>query len=130
MALLVLGVPIAFAIAVAGVSVLLVGGVDLLIVIQRMFASTDSFPLVAVPFFILAGDLLARGAMSKTLVEFAESILGRIRGGLSSGISGGGHVLWRTYLRLGRSDHCSGRRDTYPRVKKAQPRRRHPSLLR
>ncbi|WMJ83824.1 TRAP transporter large permease [Oscillospiraceae bacterium LTW-04] len=84
LALLVLGVPIAFAIAVAGVSVLLVGGVDLLIVIQRMFASTDSFPLVAVPFFILAGDLLARGAMSKTLVEFAESILGRIRGGLSA----------------------------------------------
>ncbi len=82
--LLVLGVPVAFAIAVAGVAVLLAGDVNLLIVVQRMFASTDSFPLVAVPFFILAGDLLARGAMSQTLVSFAESLLGRIRGGLSA----------------------------------------------
>lgn len=82
--LLIIGVPIAFAIATAGVVVLLAGDVNLLIVVQRMFASTDSFPLVAVPFFILAGDLLARGSMSRTLVEFAESILGRIRGGLSA----------------------------------------------
>ena len=82
--LLVLGVPVAFAIAVAGAAVLLAGDVNLLIVVQRMFASTDSFPLVAVPFFILAGDLLARGAMSQTLVSFAESLLGRIRGGLSA----------------------------------------------
>ena len=82
--LLVLGVPIAFAIAVSGVAVLAAGDVNLLIVVQRMFAATDSFPLVAVPFFILAGDLLARGAMSQTLVAFAESILGRIRGGLSA----------------------------------------------
>lgn len=82
--LLVLGVPIAFAVAVSGIAVLLAGDVDLLIVVQRMFAATDSFSLVAVPYFILAGDLLARGSMSKNLVEFAESILGRIRGGLSA----------------------------------------------
>lgn len=82
--LLVLGVPIAFAIAVSGVAVLAAGDVNLLIVVQRMFAATDSFPLVAVPFFILAGDLLARGSMSQALVAFAESILGRIRGGLSA----------------------------------------------
>lgn len=82
--LLVLGVPIAFAIAVAGVAVMVAGDVNLLIVVQRMFASTDSFPLIAVPFFILAGDLLARGSMSQTLVAFAESLLGRIRGGLSA----------------------------------------------
>jgi C4-dicarboxylate transporter DctM subunit len=57
--------------------------VNLLIVVQRMFASTDSFPLIAVPFFIFSGDLLARGAISKRLMEFAEAALGRIRGGLS-----------------------------------------------
>lgn len=82
--LLLIGVPIAFAIAVSGSVVLLSGGVNPLIVVQRMFAATDSFSLVAVPFFILAGDLLARGSMSRTLVAFAESILGRIRGGLSA----------------------------------------------
>ena len=80
---LLLGIPIAFAIAIAAVVVLIKGDVNLLIVVQRMFAATDSFSLIAVPFFILAGDLLARGAISKRLVTFAESVLGRIRGGLS-----------------------------------------------
>ncbi len=82
--LLAIGVPIAFAVALAGITVLLAGDVNLLVVVQRMFASTDSFPLVAVPYFILAGDLLARGAMSKRLVEFAESMLGQVRGSLSA----------------------------------------------
>lgn len=81
---LALGVPIAFAIAIAGTVVLIAGDVNLLIIIQRLFASTDSFSLVAVPFFILAGDLLARGEMSKTLVAFAESCLGKLKGGLSA----------------------------------------------
>ncbi len=80
---LIIGVPIAFSVAIAGIAVLLKGDVNLLIVVQRMFASTDSFPLVAVPFFILAGDLLARGSISQKLVTFAESMLGMIRGGLS-----------------------------------------------
>ena len=80
---LALGVPIAFAIALAAVAVLLKGDLQMLVVVQRMFAATDSFPLIAVPFFILAGDLLARGAISKRLVAFSESILGSIKGGLS-----------------------------------------------
>ena len=81
---LALGVPIAFSIAIAGTVVLIAGDVNLLIIIQRLFAATDSFSLVAVPFFILAGDLLARGEMSKTLVAFAESCLGKLKGGLSA----------------------------------------------
>jgi C4-dicarboxylate transporter DctM subunit len=81
---LALGVPIAFSVAVAGVVVLVVGDVNLLIVVQRLFASSDSFSLVAIPFFILAGDLLARGEMSKMLVAFAEACLGKIKGGLSA----------------------------------------------
>lgn len=74
---LALGVPIAFSIAIAGTVVLIAGDVNLLIVVQRLFAATDSFSLVAVPFFILAGDLLARGEMSKTLVSFAEACLAK-----------------------------------------------------
>lgn len=81
---LAIGVPIAFSIAIAGTVVLIVGDVNLLIIVQRLFASSDSFSLVAVPFFILAGDLLARGEMSKTLVAFAESCLGKLKGGLSA----------------------------------------------
>lgn len=81
--LLALGVPVAFAIALAALAVLLKGNVEMLVAVQRMFAATDSFPLIAIPFFIFAGDLLARGAISKRLVSFSESILGGIKGGLS-----------------------------------------------
>lgn len=80
---LLLGVPVAFSIMMAAMAVMLSGDVGLGMVAQRMFASTNSFPLIAVPFFILAGDLLAQGAISKYLVEFAESFLGMIKGGLS-----------------------------------------------
>ncbi|SBW06185.1 TRAP transporter, DctM subunit [uncultured delta proteobacterium] len=82
--LLALGVPIAFSVAIAATVVLIVGDVPLILIVQRMFAATDSFPLVAVPFFILAGDLLARGTISKKLVEFAESLMGQMRGALSA----------------------------------------------
>lgn len=80
---LLIGVPVAFSIMLAAMAVMLSGDVGLGMVAQRMFASTNSFPLIAVPFFILAGDLLAQGAISKYLVEFAESFLGMIKGGLS-----------------------------------------------
>ncbi|MGL4791632.1 MAG: TRAP transporter large permease, partial [Anaerotignaceae bacterium] len=80
---LIIGVPIAFAIAIAAIAVLIKGDVELLVVVQRMFAATDSFSLIAIPFFIFAGDLLARGAISKRLVAFSESLLGSIKGGLS-----------------------------------------------
>lgn len=81
--LLALGVPIAFSVAIAATVVLLVGDIPLVLIVQRMFAATDSFPLVAVPFFILAGDLLARGTISKKLVIFAEALMGQVRGALS-----------------------------------------------
>ena len=83
--LLVLGVPVAFSICTAaGVTVLSgLGQGKLLILIQRMFEACNSFSLIAVPFFILAGDLLSKGKISKLLVEFCESLLGVLRGGLS-----------------------------------------------
>ena len=80
---LAIGVPVAFSIVLAAMAVLAAGDVNMGMMIQRMFTSTDSFPLIAVPFFILAGDLLAQGAISKYLVAFAESFLGVIKGGLS-----------------------------------------------
>ena len=80
---LLLGIPVAFSIMLSAVAVLVAGDVSLGMVAQRMFASVNSFPLVAVPFFILAGDLLANGVISRYLVAFAESFLGMIKGGLS-----------------------------------------------
>ncbi len=49
---------------------------------RKMFAAVDSFSLLALPYFILAGELMVRGGMSKRLVEFAETLVGHTRGGL------------------------------------------------
>ena len=81
--LLLLGVPVGFTIAISAFLTLVVGGVPALMMVQRIFTAQDSFSLIAVPFFILAGDLMSKGAVSKVLVEFAESLLGWIRGGLT-----------------------------------------------
>lgn len=81
--LLLLGVPVGFTIAIAAFITLVAGDVPALMMVQRIFTAQDSFSLIAVPFFILAGDLMSKGAVSKVLVEFAESLLGWIRGGLT-----------------------------------------------
>lgn len=81
--LLVSGMPIALAIGISALAILYFNDLNLVLIPQRMFVGTDSFPLIAIPFFILAGDLLAKGNVSKRLVDFAESFVGWIRGGLS-----------------------------------------------
>ncbi len=83
--LLLLGVPVAFSIvAAAGVTIFSgLGDAKMMIVIQRMFEACNSTSLTAVPFFILAGDLMSKGKISRVLVEFCESLLGWLKGGLS-----------------------------------------------
>lgn len=84
-ALFALSVPIA--IAILGASL---GGVTLfstlnpLVVAQRLTTTLDSFPLLAIPFFILAGNLMEAGGISRRLVEFAKSLIGRVQGGLAA----------------------------------------------
>ena len=84
-ALLAVGVPVGFSIcSAAGITLFAgLGDAKMMMLAQRMFVSCDSFSLIAVPFFIFAGDLLAGGKISKVLVEFCESLLGMIKGGLS-----------------------------------------------
>ncbi|HCL78357.1 MAG TPA: C4-dicarboxylate ABC transporter permease [Synergistaceae bacterium] len=81
--LLCIGVPIALAIGASATIVVIASGFPLAMVPQTMFSGNESFALVAVPFFVLAGDILARGGISERIVAFAEATLGRIRGGLS-----------------------------------------------
>jgi C4-dicarboxylate transporter DctM subunit len=81
-ALLSFGVPIAIAIGLTVIIVLASNDISLLVVPQRMFAGADSFPLVAIPFFILAGDIMAKGKVSEKMVQFADSLLGFVKGGL------------------------------------------------
>lgn len=80
--LLAFGVPIAIAIGLTVLIVLSANDISLLVVPQRMFAGSDSFPLVAIPFFILAGDIMAKGKVSEKMVQFADSLLGFVKGGL------------------------------------------------
>ncbi|RZU98285.1 TRAP transporter large permease [Spiribacter vilamensis] len=80
---LVIGVPVAIAIGASTVAALWADGVSLMVLPQRLFAGIDSFALVAVPLFILAGDLMAGGRISEKLVAFADSLLGFVKGGLS-----------------------------------------------
>ncbi|MCF7935645.1 MAG: TRAP transporter large permease [Synergistales bacterium] len=81
--LLLIGVPIGLAIGLSSLLVFLLSGIPLEMVPQTLFEGNNSFALVAVPFFILAGDILAQGGISERIVAFAEATLGRIRGGLS-----------------------------------------------
>lgn len=78
------GVPIAVAIGLASViGIEVQGSLPLLLVAQRMFTGIDSFPLMAIPLFILAGNLMSAGGISYRLVELAKSIIGGIQGGLA-----------------------------------------------
>ncbi|SMG21101.1 TRAP transporter large permease [Dethiosulfovibrio salsuginis] len=81
--LMALGMPIGLAVGIASTVVLVMDGLPLQMVPQMMFTGNNSFALVAVPFFILAGDILAKGGISERIVAFAEASLGRIKGGLS-----------------------------------------------
>jgi C4-dicarboxylate transporter DctM subunit len=81
--LMLIGVPIGLSIGIAALVVFLASGIPLQMVPQTLLEGNNSFALVAVPFFVLAGDILARGGISERIVAFAEATLGRIRGGLS-----------------------------------------------
>ncbi|AZO93301.1 TRAP transporter large permease subunit [Iocasia frigidifontis] len=81
---MILGVPIAFSLATSSLVFLLAWGVmPIEVIAQRFFSSIDSFVLLAIPFFILAGELMNRTGITKSLVEFANLIIGRVRGGLA-----------------------------------------------
>ena len=79
-----LGLPIAVAMGLAAVvSFVWLGGLDVLSMVpQRMYAGTTSFTLLAIPFFILAGNLMNTGGITSRLVHFAQCLVGHIRGGL------------------------------------------------
>lgn len=82
--LLVLNVPIAVSIGMSMVVyALTTGGVTLTFIAKNMYTTCDSFPLMAVPFFILAGAVMEGGGLSKRLVDFCESLVGHFTGGLA-----------------------------------------------
>jgi tripartite ATP-independent transporter DctM subunit len=78
-----LGVPIGFSLGLSSLAFFLVNNVSLATFAQKTADSVDSFPLLALPFFILAGNLMNTGGMTRRLFRFTNAILGSVRGGLS-----------------------------------------------
>ncbi len=79
-----IGVPIAFALGIAGtIGLLVFDSSTLILVPQRIFSGVDSFPLMAVPFFVLAGELMGTTGILKRLLALAEAMVGHLRGGLA-----------------------------------------------
>lgn len=79
---LLIGVPVGLAVGLSALIVFVATGIPLQMVPQTFFEGSSSYALVAVPFFILAGDILARGGISERILAIAEATIGRIRGGL------------------------------------------------
>lgn len=79
-----IGVPIGISIGVATlVAMILYTNIPLILITQNCFTGVDSFPLMAVPFFILAGNLMSTGGIAKRLVDFASTCVGFVTGGLA-----------------------------------------------
>lgn len=96
---LTLGMPVAFALGVSTVTAILLGSdFPILVMLKQTYEGVDSFPLMAVPFFILAAELMSGGSLTEVLLKFAAQFVGHKRGGLGytnvvsltffSGISG------------------------------------------
>jgi len=78
-----LGMPIATSLLVCGVALMIhLGSFDAQILAQNLIGGADSFPLMAVPFFMLAGELMNAGGLSKRIIAFAMALVGHVRGGL------------------------------------------------
>jgi tripartite ATP-independent transporter DctM subunit len=78
-----LGMPLAFALGFGVLVALPASGIDLSIMPQRMMHSINAFPLMAIPLFMVAGELMVRGGIAERLIELANAFIGRVTGGLA-----------------------------------------------
>ena len=80
--LLLLGVPVAFAIGLSSVATILAAGLPMAVVFQKMVGGMQVFSFLAIPFFIFAGELMLYGGIADRIIRFANSLVGHVRGGL------------------------------------------------
>ena len=81
--LLMIRVPISFAMLLSTLGCALITGTSLTIIVQQMISGVNNFSLLAIPFFILMGEFMSEGGISEKIVDFATLIVGRFRGGLA-----------------------------------------------
>ncbi len=77
-----IGVPIPFAAGIATVAGLLIADIPLTLMAQAAWTAFEPFPLVTIPLFILAGQLMEQGGMSEKLVNIAQKLVGSYKGGM------------------------------------------------
>ena len=80
--LLLIGMPVAFVVLCASGYGIASNGTDLMIVMQQLFGGMNSFTYLSIPFFIMSGDIAAKGCTSEKIIDVFNAYLGRIRGGL------------------------------------------------
>jgi len=80
--LLILGVPVAFAIGLSSVATIVAAGLPIAVVFQKMVGGMQVFSFLAIPFFIFAGELMLYGGIAERIIRFANSLVGHVRGGL------------------------------------------------
>ncbi|MDP0929856.1 TRAP transporter large permease [Paracoccus onubensis] len=79
-----ISLPVAAALGLAGIAGLWLSGANMLILPKEIFSAIDKFPLAAIPFFILAGNIMERGGISSRLVALAKAMVGGLPGGLAA----------------------------------------------
>ncbi|HSH47167.1 MAG TPA: TRAP transporter large permease [Halomonas sp.] len=91
--LLAIGMPVAFSLGIASLVYLMLEGISLTIIPQRLYAGIDTFVLLCIPGFVLAGNLMNVGNITENIVRFSNALLGHIRGGLGLANVGGSMIF-------------------------------------
>ena len=124
LALMLLGLPVAVSMACASLTYITISGsVPDIVVAQRMIAGIESFPLLAVPFFILAGNLMNIAGITSRIYSFAVALVGWMRGGLGQ-VNIVGSVIFS-----GMSGTAIGKASTIRISSVASPRRRQSNAV-
>lgn len=123
---LVLGLPVSISLGLSSLVSFLYCGIPIVTIAQRLYTGMDSFPLMAIPLFILAGNLMTAGGISRKIVDFANILTGRVRGGLAytailacaifAALSGSGPA---TTIAIGAMIYPSMKEIKYPKAQSA-----------
>ncbi|NCC91062.1 MAG: TRAP transporter large permease subunit, partial [Spirochaetia bacterium] len=81
--MLILKFPITFSLFLSSVFTAMYLNLPMMSIVQRLVSGVNSFSLLAIPFFILSGEIMSQGGISRRLVAFANALIGRVRGGLA-----------------------------------------------
>ena len=90
---LTLGIPIAFVLALSALGAISYAEYPVVVLAQRLFTALDSFPLMAIPLFMLAGTLMSYGGITRTIVDFALAFVGNVRGSLAHVVAISGVIM-------------------------------------